>query len=352
MIYLTDTDEYLKYVTDGGTNRWMQAELKPNRNTIINGGFDVWQRGTSIASSGSGITTYSADRWRFGNNGASAYTVSRVSNSATLNTVYAFRITCNNGATGSNGIEYFTEYLDTVRLRGKYLTVSFWIRGSTTFSGASGLGIDTGTNTNDSAPGVGNGQTGGVSIMSSSVNITTSWQKVVVTSSSVVAANAGMLRLTMPKPSMATSAWFEITGVQLEVGTASSEFEFREFGDELRRCQRYYCKSYPQGVYYGLRIDDAAREGGEIFITTNASSIGSIRALFPVEMRTTPAVDMSSWDVNTLGVANGGSFTAHQPSVGNRTCTMIYRSSTGIITQCTSIANAIVFFAYQAGAEL
>jgi len=35
-------------------------------------------------------------------------------------------------------------------------------------------------------------------------------------------------------------ATFYITGVQLEVGTVATSFDFREYGTELRLCQRYY----------------------------------------------------------------------------------------------------------------
>ena len=40
----------------------------------------------------------------------------------------------------------------------------------------------------------------------------------------------------------ATSNYWQVTGVQLEVGTVSTPFEFLSYGDELRRCQRYFQK--------------------------------------------------------------------------------------------------------------
>ena len=48
------------------------------------------------------------------------------------------------------------------------------------------------------------------------------------------------------RPDMGSTWWttsnatFQLTGVQLEVGSVATPFEHRSFGDELRRCERYY----------------------------------------------------------------------------------------------------------------
>mgnify|MGYP001361272133 CR=1 FL=1 len=41
-----------------------------------------------------------------------------------------------------------------------------------------------------------------------------------------------------------TSRTFEITGLQLEIGDVATDFEHRSFEDELRRCKRYFQKSF------------------------------------------------------------------------------------------------------------
>lgn len=239
IIYQTDTDEYLKYVNYGGANRWMQADVKSNRNIVINGGFDVWQRGVSMNAIGGGITTYSSDRWAFGNNNTSSYSVSRSSNVPNNRFTRSARITCTNGANGLNGFMQFVEDLNVYSLRDSYLTMSFWVRGSKTYSNVS-YGISTGTTLNQN-PGVGNGFTGNVNVSGGTVNITTSWQYVSLSATTLVPSNAAVMGISLPRPTtFSTNDWVEFTGVQVEVGTAPSEFEFEPYETTLRKCQRYY----------------------------------------------------------------------------------------------------------------
>jgi len=152
-------------VDDDGVSRWMQAELRPARNLLINGSMGVWQRGNSINAGGGGASTYAQDRWCFGNNGGWVFNMSRVTNVPSSRFLYSGRITATNAvANGLNGWEQFVEQRNMLFARGKYVTLSFWIRGSKAFSGP--CYVDTGT-TVDQNPGNGNGFTGGVTLVNS-----------------------------------------------------------------------------------------------------------------------------------------------------------------------------------------
>lgn len=65
---------------------------------------------------------------------------------------------------------------------------------------------------------------------------------------------------------------FYITGVQLEVGDSASNFEHRSFGDELARCQRYFCKTYQH------------------ITSSYGATYNYINWRFPVEMRAIPTI--------------------------------------------------------------
>jgi len=65
---------------------------------------------------------------------------------------------------------------------------------------------------------------------------------------------------------------FEITGIQLEVGSVATEFEHRSFGEELALCQRYY------------QIVDLSGSVANRW-NTNYANIAGVHIYFPTEMR-------------------------------------------------------------------
>jgi len=89
---------------------------------------------------------------------------------------------------------------------------------------------------------------------------------------------------------------FYLTGVQLEVGSVATPFEHRSYGDELRRCQRYFWQATKQGT-----TGQVTNKGVCMMNYVSGSDIrGTID--FPVEMRAEPTLssndNSNSWYIN------------------------------------------------------
>ena len=79
----------------------------------------------------------------------------------------------------------------------------------------------------------------------------------------------------------ASSATFDLTGVQLEVGEMATPFEHRSYGDELARCKRYYQE---------LDLGDNNNVLHMVFGRFGASTgNGFAYFAFPTEMRAAPS---------------------------------------------------------------
>jgi hypothetical protein len=276
------------------------------KNLFINGGFDVWQRGTSGAgyvSSGG----YVADRWQ-GIRGAAAagMTMSRqaAQNTALPNVQYAMRMQRDSGNTSTQDIRLFysAETVDSIPFAGQAITFSYYVRKGANYSGGNVTGIiysGTGTDQNLGISGF-TGTTAVVTVTRTSATLTTDWTRVQGTAT--VATNATQLGLLLsytPTGTAGANDWIEITGMQLEVGSVATPFR-RTGGSiqgELAMCQRYYEKSYDITTASGTSTG-----AGSVYLTQGSDGANnSVYALrFKVEKRN------SSWSAayfTTAGVA-------------------------------------------------
>ena len=82
----------------------------------------------------------------------------------------------------------------------------------------------------------------------------------------------------------------EIANVQLELGSVATDFEHRSYGEELALCQRYFEKSYAQGVSPGTGGRTGMVGSGGTQGQTTTTEVGGGSNPFAVEKRTTPTM--------------------------------------------------------------
>jgi len=257
--YQTDTDETLRYATDvDGANRWISVNAKNNRNVVINGAFNIAQRCNAFTSGSVGSTPVTSgywtyDRWQTLRQGAVAgATYSRVAGPSGF--ANALRMQRDSGNTSAVTIELrnSTESINVYPLQGKYVTLSFFARAGANYSPTSSLFsvyLQTGTGTDSNTLG---GFTGSLTPIAATVTLTTSWQRFVLVTPAVLASSVtqlGLVMLSTPVGTAGANDYADVTGIQVESGTAPSDFEFIPFGIELATCQRYYETSYTYGTY-------------------------------------------------------------------------------------------------------
>ena len=317
-----------------------------NRNLVINGAMQVSQRATSVTgvanNSDEGYQTLDRFGMYFGNSAGGVCTVSQAtdvpSNQGFSNSI-KIDVTTADTSVASNHEIYVGHKIEsqTVRNSGwnytsasSYVTLSFWAKSSKAGTycvsaraddvGAKyypfeyTLAADTWTKVTHSIPGdsslVFNNDTGS--------GLDVRW--VLVAGSSRQGGTNGAWGATSTS-NMATSNQvnffdstsndFYITGVQLEVGEKATPFEHRSFGDELAKCQRYFCKSSTYDVFptAGTNHDTAGMFFASIVNSYTSNAAYSQVFTFPVPMRTTPGT------IVTYGTQLGSTTTTGQVSI-------------------------------------
>jgi hypothetical protein len=283
-------------VADSSTStglRYIPATVVAN--PIINGGQDIWQRGTTFTSFPN-TSTFTSDRFYcYGNSLAAGITVSRQATNDTTNLPfieYAARIARDSGITSTQNINFITdvETSNSIPFAGKAVTLSFYARSGANYSPTSSLlaykwRSGTGTNQRMAA-----GFTGSTQIATDgSVTLTTTWQRFTITGT--VPTNStqmGMIFTNSPTGTAGANDYYEITGVQVDVGSVA--LPFRRSGGtiqgELSAAQRYYYRAnWDAKAAYPV----FAQGGGY------STTLARVTMPLPVNMRVQPtAIDTSA----------------------------------------------------------
>lgn len=204
------------------------------RQALINGNFDVWQRGTSFAAGG-----YTADRWNAG--AVASCTISQQTTGAPAGSQYCYRV----AYTGAGAYGGFLQALESgvcQKLAGKSITISAKFRKNANFT--SDLVFEVQKN---ATPNTVSGGTwsvlGALTIANATLPTgTTSADWLTVTKTITVPSDgsaAGLKIEAIISTAQDNTALWEASQVQLCAGDVALPFMPKSYGEELIACQRY-----------------------------------------------------------------------------------------------------------------
>ena len=311
-------------ITVNNTDGTCTANLtnRTNKNLVINGDFRVAQRGTSTTSQG----YQTVDRILFGYSGHDEGLTQSQGDVASGTTPYtlgfrkALKIT-NGNQTGGAGnadyanIQYLFEAQDVANSGWNYIssssdiTISFWVKSSVAQTFYAYLRTKDGTNYHypcsyalsaDTWTKVTKTISGNSNLTFNNDNgqglilVFNAFRGTDTTGS--VSLNAwGAYNSSNRVPDM-TSTWyttndatFEITGVQLEVGSVATDFEHRSFAQELVLCQRY-CQTFNGDGSQGGDTQLVISENGTLYNASNFFCSVPLK----VSMRTKPSISVTT----------------------------------------------------------
>jgi hypothetical protein len=243
------------------------------QNHLINGGMDVWQRGTSFSTTSGGNVFYSADRWTCysGNTGTITRDTSLVPDG--FESSLKFTSTINN-----SGIDFYQliETKNVIPLRGKTVTLSAYVAGT---NGKTAPGMTAYySNTTDDMIYLTSGVLMQVAAVSAPLS-STSFQRISMTFT--VPVTARTIRIGLISSTLNNTEFINWTGVKLEVGAVATAFSRMggTIASEITSCQRYYIEGGADVTWCGN--------------TTNGSSYFATTYL-PVVMRVAPTLSLTS----------------------------------------------------------
>jgi hypothetical protein len=282
--YLADTDTYQFWNGSAWTN--LVSGGGGTQNAIINGGFDIWQRGSSFTPAAGGVQTYTADRFLTQRDGTGAtVTVSRQTFTpgsapvAGYEAEFYLRFAQSVAGSGSTYNLLAQKVEDVRAFAGQSATLSFWAKADATRV-IQPLTVQ----------GFGSGGSGDVVTNGTNITLTTGWVRYTqtltipsVSGKTIGTGSSLTVALNLP---LNTTQTIDIWGVQLEAGSTATAFRrnANSLEGELAACQRYYYRATPNST------SGILSEMGWCYSTTT----GDIVLKHPVTMRAIPtSIDFS-----------------------------------------------------------
>jgi hypothetical protein len=247
------------------------AQYTGFKNRIINGGFGIWQRGTSSTTNGAYAT---ADRWLQVSGTSGTW-------SRSTDVPSGFQYSMSVAGTNFPQIIQRIESVNCVDLVGQQVTFSLWVKQT------SGAGANSMVAYLQYANATDNWSTS-TTITGSvlSFSATTGWAQYSLTVPALPSQVANGIQIII-YANTSGAATFLTTGVQLEKGVTATSFDYRPYGTELALCQRYYQRqTRTSGVATGVEFVFCMAQ-----MWSNAWQ-GYIS--FPVTMRVAPSFNSSA----------------------------------------------------------
>lgn len=217
-----------RYASSGSVwSNWTYIGEGSNPNLLINGDFQVWQRGESFSAIGQNV--YTADRWASGPfGGGMNIDVAHVTNDDKFGNV--LKITVH-----GTGIINFGQFVEIPNGQYDAITISFWAKTSSTktinFTVGDGSRLDNSFSSWGAA------------------NCTTEWQKFEYTYTNVEVTNR-MVNATIARASGFDGGEIYIANAQLVMGNVAGEY-IRPYAEGLAMC-RYYFLDVGSSMYTGM----------------------------------------------------------------------------------------------------
>ena len=205
----------------------------------------ISQRGTSFTSVGNSGSTpsYTLDRW-CGWRGGYAANLDVTQQTGWNAYQYSLRMqrTSGTSSTGAMQMAQIIESINIYDLQGQNVTFSLGIRSGANYSGGQVTAyVLFSTAANQTSLALSAGTWTGVTSVTSNFTITSTGTQYSFSG----AVPSGTLSMAVqlswtPTGTAGTNDYIEFTGVQLEVGSSATGFEYRMYSTEFANCQRYY----------------------------------------------------------------------------------------------------------------